>query len=236
MLEKIGDAIWLAEGDIVNFFGFAYPTRALVVRLADDTLWIWSPIRLSPELQAEVEALGRVGHLVSPNKIHHLYLADWQRAYPKAALWGPQSTIDKRRDLTFGEALGETAPAEWGPEIEQFWFRGSLAMDEVAFFHRPSRTAILADLSENFGEDFLRAHWPAWQRWIAGLWGITTAHGQAPLEWRLSFWRKAGARDARERLLAGDPEKVVMAHGEWQRSEGRAFLARSLAWLGPAGG
>jgi len=28
---------------------------------------------------------------------------------------------------------------------------------------------------------------------------------------------------------------VIMAHGEWQRTNGHAYLKRSLAWLGPEG-
>ena len=31
--------------------------------------------------------------------------------------------------------------------IEQFWFRGSFAMDDVVFFHRPSLSAILTGRS-----------------------------------------------------------------------------------------
>ena len=232
MLEQVDTDIWVVEGEIVDFHSFPYPTRSVIVRLETDALWVWSPIRLTPELQGEVDDLGRVAHLVSPNKIHHLYLAEWLRVYPKAALWGPQSTIDKHKDLRFREALGDTAPPEWTGQIEQFWFRGSFAMDEIVFFHRPSRTAILADLSENFSEEFLRSHWSWWKRRLAAVAGITEGKGLAPLEWRLSFWRRQHARVARDRLLACDPERVIMAHGEWKRSNGRDFLERSLAWLG----
>ena len=76
-LENIGTEIWLADGDIVDFYGFPYSTRMVVVRLASGMLWVWSPIALSENLRKQVDALGRVAHLVSPNKIHHLYLADW---------------------------------------------------------------------------------------------------------------------------------------------------------------
>jgi len=33
-------------------------------------------------------------------------------------------------------------------------------------------------------------------------------------------------------MLAWDPQQVVMAHGEWQRSDGRRYLERAFAWLG----
>ena len=105
MLEKIDTDVWLTEGPIVDFHGFPYPTRSIIIRLPDGALWVWSPVALTPELKAEVDALGPVAHLVSPNKIHHLYLTGWHEAYPDAKLWGPASTIRKRKDLPFQPPL-----------------------------------------------------------------------------------------------------------------------------------
>jgi hypothetical protein len=231
-LEAIDTSIWLAEGEIVNFYGFPYPTRSVIVRLDSGKLWIWSPIALTPDLRAEVSSLGAVAHLVSPNKLHHLYLQDWKAAFPDALLWGPQSVIGKRRDLTFQRPLEDEPPPEWGGEIAQAWFRGSRAMDEIVFFHRPSATVILADLSENFSGGFLRDHWSWWQRPIARVWGIVEGRGYAPFEWRLSFTDRRPARAALRKMLDWNPKRVVMAHGVWQRDNGRAFLERAFAWLG----
>jgi len=232
-MQTVGESIWLAEGEIVSFYGFPYPTRSVIVRLKGGGLWIWSPIRLSPELRTEVDALGPVSHLVSPNKIHHLYLQEWKAVYADARLWGPASTIRKRKDLSFHGVLNDAPPADWRDEIEQFWFRGSFALDEVVFVHRLSRTAILADLSENFSEGFLARHWSPWKRTLARLWKITVDHGYPPLELRLSWLRRKPAREALAALLATNPRRVVMAHGEWQRENGRAYLQRSFAWLQP---
>ncbi len=229
-LQSIGKDIWLCEGGNVDFYGFAYPTRMIVVRLPGNKLWVWSPVALDEDLRGEVEALGEVGHLVSPNKIHHLFLTGWKAAFPEAKLWGPASTIAKRQDLGFEPALSEGAPESWGGVIEVFHFTGSPAMDELVFFHAPSSTAILADLSENFGQEFVQKYWRGWQRLLTKYWGIM--EGKAPLEWRLSFFKKGAARAVRDRLLERDPKMVIMAHGEWQREGGREFLQRSLAWLG----
>ena len=233
MLEKVHDALWLAEGEIVSFYGMPYPTRSVVARLEGGGLWVWSPIKLVPELRAELDRIGPVCHLVSPNKLHHLYLQEWSAAYRQAQLWGPQSTIRKRSDLKFREPLGDIAPSEWQPDIDQAWFRGSFAMDEFVFFHRPSRTAIFADLIEAFSERFLREHWRWWQRQLARVDGIMEDQALAPLEWRLSFLNRAPARAARAKALSWNCERVIMAHGEWRRSDGHAFMERSLDWLAP---
>ena len=231
-LKAVGTDIWLAEGGIVSFFGFPYPTRSVIVRLAEGGLWVWSPIKPSRDLLGEIDALGPVAHLVSPNKIHHLYLQDWLVAYPNARLWGPQTTIDKRRDLTFQEALTDKPPQAWSAELDQAWFRGSMSFDEIVFFHRASRTVILADLIENFSDAFLRRHWRWWARVVARLDGITAHAPGAPREWRWSFRDKGPAREALAKVLAWNPEQVIMAHGDWQKSDGQAFVERSFRWLG----
>ncbi|MGI9521290.1 MAG: DUF4336 domain-containing protein [Hyphomicrobiaceae bacterium] len=231
MLEIVDDGIWLAEGECVDFYGFPYPTRSVIIRLENGALWVWSPIRLSTPLRAAVERLGRPEFLISPNKIHHLFLSEWAAAYPSATLWGPRSTIKKRVDLRFQSPLENEAPEEWKRELDQVWIAGSFLMDEIVFFHRASRTAILADLSENFSATFLTTHWQPWQRRIAKIWGIVEGRGYAPLEWRLTFFDRRATRQARDAVLSWKPQKVIMAHGEWQRHDGRAFLERSLSWI-----
>ncbi|NVJ90097.1 MAG: DUF4336 domain-containing protein [Methylocystaceae bacterium] len=231
MFVEVSTDIWIVEGGLVDFYSCPYPTRMVVVRLPSGQLWVWSPIELTDELKARVDALGQVAHLVSPNKIHHLFLTPWQQAYPDAKLWGPQSTIDKRPDLNFSGVLEASAPNDWENVFDQVWFNGSCFMDEVVFFHRPSKTVIMADLSENFSQAFLQKHWKSWQRFIARLWGIVEGRGYAPLEWRLSFWKRKETRQAKELLLSLPVEKVIMAHGQWQADHGHAFLEKSLSWI-----
>ena len=234
MLEKLHDALWLVEGEIVHFLGFPFPTRSVIVRLANGNLWVWSPIRLVPDLRAELDRLGPLRHLISPNKMHHLYLQDWRAAYPQAQLWGPRSTIRKRRDLTFREPLQDSPPSEWEPDIDLAWFRGSRAMDEIVFFHRPSRTVIVADLIAAFGDRFLREHGSWWQLPLAQVLGMMADTYGTPLDWQLSyaFVDREPARAARAKVLSWPCERVIMAHGEWRPTDGHTFLERKLEWLG----
>ena len=231
MLEQVHDALWVAEGEIVSFFGVPYPTRSVIARLENGDLWVWSPVKLTADLSSEVDCLGSVRHLVSPNKLHHLYLQEWKAAYPKAHLWGPQSTIKKRAELRFREPLQDSPPPEWLADIDHAWFRGSFAMDEIVFLHRPSSTAIVADLIQTFSDRFLREHW-GWWHFLARLDGLTQDQACAPLEWRLSFIHRAPARRARDKVLSWNCQRVIVAHGEWLRANGKAFLAKSFRWLG----
>jgi hypothetical protein len=231
MLERVHEALWIAEGEIVSFFGIPYPTRSVIARLENGDLWVWSPVKLTAGLRSEVDYLSPVRHLVSPNKLHHLYLQEWKAAYPEAQLWAPQSTIKKRPNIKFREALVDSPPTEWLGGIDQAWFGGSFAMDEIVFLHRPSATAIVADLIQTFSDDFLREHW-GWWRFLARLDGLTQDQACAPLEWRLSFINRAPARRARDKVLSWNCQRVIMAHGEWLRANGNAFLEKSFQWLG----
>ena len=231
MLEQMHEALWIAEGANVSFLGIPYPTRSVIARLENGDLWVWSPVKLTAALRGAVDRLGPVRHLVSPNKLHHLFLKEWQAAYPGAQLWGPRSTIKKCADLSFRAALEDSPPREWLPDIDQAWFRGSFAMDEIVFLHRPSATAIVADLIQTFSDSFLKEHW-GWRRFLARLGGIPEAQASAPRDWRLSFLNRAPARRARDQVLRWNCRRVIVAHGVLPRSDGNAVLARSFRWLG----
>jgi hypothetical protein len=227
-LEPFGAEIWIAEGPVVSFYGFPYPTRMAAIRLGDGSLFVWSPIALTPQLKQAVDALGPVAHVVSPNKIHHLFMGAWQDAYPSAKLYASPGLPAKRRDLRFESVLNDTAPAAWSADIDQVEMGGSWALNEIVFLHRKSRTAIFADLIENFRPGWFKG----WKGWLAKLDGIVMPDGGAPREWRLTFAKKT-ARAAMARILAWQPEQVVMAHGEMTRTDGTAFIRKSFRWLLP---
>ena len=45
------DDIWIADGSDLSVLGFTYPTRCAVMRLAGDSLLVWSPIALGDDLK-----------------------------------------------------------------------------------------------------------------------------------------------------------------------------------------
>jgi hypothetical protein len=231
MLKQLGPDLWFADGGIVSFKGFDYPTRMVVVRLAGGGLWLWSPVGKTAALEREVLALGPVRHIVSPNKLHYLFLGEWQAAFPEADVWATASTIAKCADVRFAGALADDPPAAWAGQIDQFHFTNSPIVDELMFFHRASRTAIIADLSQTFSEAFLKDHWPWWMRPIARLSKMVEGWGYPPIDYRLSFRHRASARPKIRALIAEHPEYVVMAHGAIVRTDGEAFLRRAFSWL-----
>jgi hypothetical protein len=227
MLREFGPGIWTSEGPVVSFFGFPYPTRMAAIKLSDGSLFAWSPIALSPLLKREIDALGPVRYLVSPNLLHHLFLGEWKAAYPDARLFAPPGLRKRRKDLVFDADLGDTPDPLWAADIDQVLVRGSLAMIEVVFFHRASGAAIFADLIQNFPLDWYKG----WRGLLARVGGIVAPHPGAPRDWRASFTNRKAARAALVRIMAWPIERVLIAHGDPVSADGAAFVRGAFSWL-----
>jgi hypothetical protein len=226
-LRQFGPEIWIANGPVTSFHGFPYPTRMAVIRLADGSLFVWSPVALSDPLTASVNALGPVRHLVSPNALHHLYLREWKSAYPAARLHGSPRLRRKRHDLNFDAELSDAREPEWAIDIAQVVVRGSFALTEVVFFHHSSRTALFADLIQNFPRDWFKG----WRGFLARHGGIVAPNPGAPGDWRASFLDRRAARASLDKVLAWPIERVLIAHGDLPPGDGTAFVRRAFTWL-----
>jgi hypothetical protein len=227
MLVPFGTNLYLADGPTVSFNGFPYPTRMAVARLSTGAVWIWSPVALTEELARNVEALGPVAHIVTPNKLHHLFMQAWKDRWPAARLHAPPGLARKRKDLHFDAELADAAEPPWRADLDQVVFGGSLAMDEVVFFHRASRTAIFGDLIQRFPQ----AGATGWKGLLMRLDGLVGPHGSTPREWRLTFVPRRRARAARAAVLAWKPQRLVVAHGDCAATGATALIEAALRWI-----
>lgn len=225
MLRVFGPGLYAADGPTVSFMTFPYPTRMAVAKLEDGSTWVWSPVALSPELESAVAAIGPVRHIVFPNKLHHLFAGEWIERWPEARVYAPPGLAAKRSDLHFHAELSDRPDPAWADQIEQVVFRGSFALEEVVFFHRASRTAIVCDLVQRL------ARAKGLKGMVMRLDGLVGEYGSTPREWRASFLRRGAARAARERLLGWAPERLLIAHGACAQEDAAAILARALAWM-----
>jgi hypothetical protein len=226
-MEEFGPSLYVADGPTVSFYGFPYPTRMAVARLSDGSAWVWSPVALTHELFNSVQALGPVRHIVSPNKIHHLFLAEWSDRWPDARVYAPPGLAQRKPDLRFDAMLGDEPAPAWAADIDQVVFRGSLAMEEVAFFHRKSSTAIICDLIQRFPEATAKG----WKGRLMRLDSLVGEHGSTPREWRATFLRRSKARAAREKVLNWKPRRLLIAHGECAQTGASAIIEKALDWM-----
>jgi hypothetical protein len=198
-----------------------------VVRLSDDSAWVWSPVALTDDLVNFMSTFEAVRHIVSPNKIHHLFLAEWSERWPEARMYAPPGLAQKKPELKFDAELGDEPDPAWAADLDQVIFHGSPAMEEVVFFHRESRTVIVCDLIQRHPETEMTG----WKGLLMRLDGLVGDRGSTPREWRASFLRRDKARTARAKVLSWKPERLLIAHGECVQTGATAIIDNALNWI-----
>ncbi len=230
MLRALAPGLHVLERPF-RFRGVEIGTRATVVTLASGGLLVHSPVRFGEDVRAALAPLGPVRHLVAPNRMHHLAVADWLRAYPDAALHGAPGLAQKRPDLRFTTVLEDAAPRAWAGELAQVLLRGAPRYDELAFFHPATRTLVLADALFGWGPEH-----PPLTRLSARLFG---AYGRWARPHNALFGaiaEPAALRASIEAVLAWDFDRIVISHGRIVERGGRDVLRDAYAFLlGPPG-
>ena len=223
MLEKIVENIWVAERRL-RFLGVETGARMTVARLADGGLFVHSPVPLGDGVRQAVDALGPVTAVVAPSRFHHLSGPEWTRAYPDAVVCACPGLEAKRPDIAWTGVLDDAPREEWRGDLDQVFFGARWLENEVVFFHRASRTLICADLLFNLGR-----HPSRLTRLVARLIG-NREPGPTWAE-RLIIRKRAAAREQIGRMLAWNPERIILGHGEMIEAGGREVLRRAYAWL-----
>lgn len=212
---------------------YPYTHRAIVIRLDDSSLFVISPIQLTPDIRADVDQLGTVKYLISPNHLHHLYLGNWSQAYPDAKVYASPRLASKRKDLTFYKTLSTDNPEpEWAGQIDQCLFgSGNGWIDELVFFHRASRTVIFTDLVM----DFDPLTFSPLSR-VTTQWNQMYRHTPRGVQFGHIFDR-AALRSSLETVLMWEPNHAIVAHSPWLCVDGKeqvaAFLDSAFDWLAP---
>ncbi len=228
MPRQLDEDLWVIDRPL-RVCGLQIGCRMTVVRLADGSLFLHSPIDPDAETRRALDGLGPVRHVVAPNKVHHLFASAWRDAAPDALLYAAPGLPEKRADVHFDRVLDDDAPDAWDGQIDQALCRGIPYTNEVAFCHRRSRTLLLADLAFNmhYGENL-------WTRlWLRAM-GIYGKFGVGRHVRRL-VRDPAALRASLDRILAWDFERIVVAHGVVLQRAGPRVLRQAIAGLGTEG-
>lgn len=190
-----------------------FTTRMTIVRLLNGELVLHSPIAFDARLAGEIQAMGTIRHLISPNQFHYAHIGEWARAFPEAVTWASPGVRRRSRarhvDVSFARDLGEQPPAEWREEIDQVLIPGGF-FKEFAFFHGLSRTLILTDTIMNLELEKIAQPWRTFTR-ISGMYA---PRGQVFFGMRLPLrLQRKRARAAIEKMKSWRPERIVLSHG-----------------------
>lgn len=217
--RRLHEDLWVCDADGYER-GLHIRLRTTVVPLADGGLWLYSPIPFDSQLCRSLEALGPVRHIVAPSCAHDLFAAQAHALWPRATLWASPSLAKRRPELN-AVPLTEHVDA-WEGQLLSVRLDAVPRIDEVAFFHVASETAIVCDLVINVHEE---PNWVARQLYRAlGVW-------RRPGRTRYWKWRTKDvdvARRAYEHILDWKPQRVIMAHGEIVENDAAMWLRRAL--------
>ena len=218
MFRELASDLWVIDQPL-RFLGIEIGARTTMIRLRDGSLFVHSPGRLDAALIGELNARGPVHFVIAPNRFHHLFVADYQRAFAGAGFYCAPGLEVKRRDLKFKAILSDVAPADWRGQIEQVVFHTFGALNEVVFFHRASGTLIFTDLMFNLTRSASMLG-----RIVLKLDGAFGAPA-VPRSFRTMLkWHRAATRVLVDRVLGWDFERVVLAHGEVIECDGKRIV------------
>src|SRR5437899_2944824 len=190
-----------------------------VLRLGDGSLLLHSPIAMTNERRASIEALGPVAHLYAPNLYHHLRIGEWAAAFPSARLHAPASLAEKRPDLRIDRAHGATSEPAFAGILDELRI-GGFRLQECVLVYRPARTLVVADLVHNIGRPL-----HLWTKLYSRMMGF---YGRVALSRMIrwaAFTDRAAARRSLGELLALPFERLIVGHGTPLAAGGREAIA-----------
>jgi Domain of unknown function (DUF4336) len=226
-LEQFAEDVWTVDGPSVQFIGLAFPTRMIIVRLVDDSLWVNSRVVVRGEVLDEIKGLGDVKYLVAPTKLHVWRLEAGHKLFPDATLWAAPQIPREFKHLPFAGTLGDEPPINWAQDLEQLVFKGNLLIEEVFFFHKRARTLIVADFIQNHR----RAAGKAFQNVLVKFGGVAYPNGGVPRDIRLTFTNRKLARRSLEKVLSWDFDRLIIAHGVCIAGDAKRFVREAFQWL-----
>lgn len=215
-IKILQDDVYVVEQSF-SLYGAELGIRMTVLRLADNELWVHSPVRYGENLAAQLATLGKVRYIVTPSKMHRLFLAEWLAAHPQATHYVPAGMTLQMSGSKLPTTLSQIPPKEWRGKMEQHEVQGIPELNEVVFFHLPTRTLILTDLCFNIREG---SRWTRLLFKLNGGWdrfGPTRIFNRA-IQDRVAF------RASIDRILRWDFDRVIVSHGHVVESGGKALF------------
>lgn len=225
-LVQFANSIWTAITPI-RFAGTWMSHVMTVIRLENGSVLLHSPCRPSNDLLAKIGTIGTVTDVVAPNWFHDLYLTDYKRFYREATFWGP-AFLRRQRKAIIDFAMDGSVQPKWSAEMPHVTLPGLLTFDESIFYHRPTRTLIVADVLMN-------ASLPAAAPLITRLgYRLFDLRGQLKvfpvLRW-FGVNSRSAIRNAVSQIFEWNPERLIVGHGTPIAQGATKQLHAAFNWL-----
>ena len=227
-MQPFGPNIWTVDGDDVRMYGvLPFTTRMTVVQLEAGGVWLHSPVRPTPARRRAVDQLGKVEHLVAPNKIHSLGIEPWKAMYPSAKVWASPAFNERHPNIAVDAVLTNVAEAPWSGEIDHCVVDGHAVLDEVEFLHKKSKTLIITD--------FIQKHEISGESWfwrgVKHMAGILGRDGGVAVDIKFSVRDKTAIRRSIDTILGWEFDNLILAHGHCLQGGAKEDVSRAFDWI-----
>jgi hypothetical protein len=223
-IKLLHDGLWVVEQSFA-LYRAEFGIRMTIVRLGNGELWLHSPVRFGANLAAQIAGLGPVKHIVSPSKMHRLFVLDWVQAFPQATHYVALGMSLRAPGAPLPTSLGSNAPREWGGALDTQEIQGVPDLNEMEFYHRASRTLIVTDLLFNIVDG---------DGWTRLFFTLNDAYGRVtPTRVFRRFIKDPVAfRGSVARLQRWDFDRIIVSHGAIVEHEGKPALMNAMARIG----
>jgi hypothetical protein len=218
-MRAIAENLWIKSYPL-RLLGTEQGRVVTIIRLTSGDLIIHSTAPFSPLDVQAISALGRPRWLVDAMLLHDTFAKDAKAAFPELPLLGPEGFAEAAK-VPAQPLL--PAPSEWAGEVEVLALQGMPKLEEHVFFHRPSRTLIVADFVFNF--DYRGNAWERFfRRWAIGLKhqpGMTRV-------FRMFIQDRAAFKASLATMLEWDFQRVICGHKEVVEHDAKARISQAL--------
>ena len=216
-MRKLDRNLWLLSYPL-KILGADIIRNVTIIRLDSGKLLIHST---APFTANDVDAINHVGNptwLVEAMLDHDTFSQEGRSAFPDIPYLGPPG-FDERVSAPILPL--DTPPDEWSPEIEILQIDGNPSFSEHIFFHKPSRTLIVADLIFNY-----RKAPNLWTKLLLfPAMGFRHAPGMSK-RFRNAITDKMAFRQSLEQMFEWDFERIIVGHGQVVETQGKPIADR----------
>lgn len=205
----------------LRFFGIDFARNVTLLRLGDGRVIVHSTAAFSEKDIAAIRKFGEPAWLVDATLLHETFAKEGRAALPGVPYLAP-SGFNEVSDVATQPL--DPPPAEWAGEIEVLKIEGTKKSEHV-FFHRRSRTLVVADLFFSFP-----AETRGWARFFARrVMGLSPALFGVSRFFRMLISDKQAFERSMNKMLEWDFERVVVAHREPLETGAKDAVAKALS-------
>jgi hypothetical protein len=223
-MTPFAEGIWVEIGP-ARILGMRLTTTMTILRLHDGSLLVHSPLALTAERRAAVEALGPVAHLYAPSRYHDARIGEWAVAFPSARLHAPSGLVKERTDLRIDRVIGAMPEPAFQGVVDELLIQG-FRLEETVLIYHPARTLVVADLVHNVGRP---QDW--WTKFYTRLMGFYDNVALSRMIRWTAFYDRAAARRSIDELLTRSFDRLIVGHGTPLTAGGREAIAKAFTWL-----